>query len=325
VKIIKARNVNDAYKQGWYLLEQHGDRQPSRAGDVLVFEEPVTTQYLYPTERVLFDRRRGANPFFHFFESIWMLAGSNDARWLDKYVSDFSSRFAEESGLMHGAYGHRWREAFSVDQLPVIVGMFQNDQYTRQAVLGMWDPEWDLELTPTVKDKPCNTHIYFRIVDGELDMTVCNRSNDMIWGAYGANAVHMSFLHEWLATTLSIPVGVYYQISNNFHAYVDTMKKIGGEAKYDPYSMKLCEPYPIPGGVTFLKDCEAFVDFRSGVDDGKMFTHSVWWNDVAVPLEKAHTCFKAKDYTTALAYVSACKASDWRLAADNYIRERAGS
>jgi len=319
VKIIKARNVNDAYKQGWHLLEQHGVREPSRAGDVMVFEEPVTTQYTHPTERVLFDRRRNANPFFHFFESIWMLAGQNDARWLDRFVHDFSARFGEDMGVMHGAYGFRWRSHFGTDQLAHIVGMFQQSQYTRQAVLTMWDPTCDLEVSPTVKDKPCNTHIYFRIVDGELDMTVCNRSNDMIWGAYGANAVHMSFLQEWIAATLDIPVGVYYQISNNFHAYVDTMAKIGGEAKYDAYSMKLCEPYPTPGGVKFLFDCQQFIDFN-GVEG---IYADKWWDDVAVPLYNTHIRFKQKDYEGARYELEKCKATDWRLVAENYIGERA--
>ena len=33
----------------------------------------------------------------------------------------------------------------------------------------------------------------------KLCMTVCNRSNDMLWGAYGANVVHMSMLQEFVA------------------------------------------------------------------------------------------------------------------------------
>ena len=50
-------------------------------------------------------------------------------------------------------------------------------------------------------------------------MTVCNRSNDMLWGAYGANAVHMSMLQEYLASRLEIAVGEYTQISDSFHVY----------------------------------------------------------------------------------------------------------
>jgi hypothetical protein len=55
----------------------HDHRKPqgSRAGDVLVAPHPVMSVTSIPTERVLFDPARDANPFFHLFESLWMLAG----------------------------------------------------------------------------------------------------------------------------------------------------------------------------------------------------------------------------------------------------------
>jgi hypothetical protein len=52
-----------------------------------------------------------------------------------------------------------------------------------------------------------------------LDMTVCCRSNDLIWGAHGANAVHFSVLQEYVAARVGCEVGTMYQLSNNYHAY----------------------------------------------------------------------------------------------------------
>ena len=46
---------------------------------------------------------------------------------------------------------------------------------------------------------PCNTAIYFKVREGKLNMTVSNRSNDVIWGTFGANVVHMSILQEYVA------------------------------------------------------------------------------------------------------------------------------
>ena len=67
-------------------------------------------------------------------------------------------------------------------------------------------------------------------------MTVTNRSNDMIWGAYGANAVHMSVLLEYMAGMLGYGVGAYYQFSNNLHAYTSVLDKLEGmQAEYEPY------------------------------------------------------------------------------------------
>ena len=71
----------------------------------------------------------------------------------------------------------------------------------------MWDGSCDLDTHHN--DLPCNTHIYFRVVDGKLNMTVCNRSNDVIWGMTGANAVHMTMLQELIAAEADIPIGSY--------------------------------------------------------------------------------------------------------------------
>ena len=82
-------------------------------------------------------------------------------------------------------------------------------------------PQFEADLGVDVRDAPCNTHIYFDLIGGALNMTVCCRSNDMLWGAYGANAVHFSILQELIAHALNVEMGVYRQFSNNFHLYTD--------------------------------------------------------------------------------------------------------
>ncbi len=165
-----------------------------------------------PMNRVSFNPKRDANPFFHLMEALWMLAGRNDATWLDQFVGDFSKRYSEEDGKMHGAYGFRWRKHFDIegggdgslsipDQLDTAVKLLKVNPDNRRVVIAMWDPIAD--LGQEYRDIPCNTHIYCRVrilgdVDftGDwshepvLDLTVCCRSNDAIWGAHGANAVH---------------------------------------------------------------------------------------------------------------------------------------
>jgi hypothetical protein len=75
--VINARNVNEAYVVGLGYLRAYGKEQNSRMGKVLVVDHPVCTTYERPYERVLFNSERDANPFFHFMESLWMLAGRN--------------------------------------------------------------------------------------------------------------------------------------------------------------------------------------------------------------------------------------------------------
>lgn len=240
--VINARNVNDAFASGLRLLLNGGDVEESRNGSVLVFPRPVTTVYYIPTERVLFSPLRDANPFFHLMEALWMLAGRNDLAFLTQFAKNMAS-FSDDGLTIRGAYGYRWRQYFSYDQIEWAIGELRSNPTSRRVVISMWDPgdERSLlqgcgdELTGDpraiamgTKDAPCNTHIYFRTVNGKLDMTVCNRSNDVVWGAYGANAVHMSILHEYVATAIGMPVGIYRQVSNNFHLYTSIipMKRI---------------------------------------------------------------------------------------------------
>ena len=127
--------------------------------------------------------------------------------------------------------------------------MLRENPEDRRVVLAMWDTAVDLD-NPSSKDLPCNTHIYFRVRPrlgferierirsiagpGEvstalfLDMTVCCRSNDMIWGCYGANAVHFSYLLEYVAAMSGYAVGTYTQISNSFHAYTERWGRYTG-------------------------------------------------------------------------------------------------
>lgn len=254
---IQVRNVHRALPEGLRYLEESGRKSPSRAGDVYVSPTPVMTVYEKPNERVVFWAERNANPFFHLMEALWMLAGRNDVAWLARFNKRMET-FSDDGKTFHGAYGHRWREYFErwdegtkridiLDQLERVIQLFRNNPQTRRAVIQMWDCEVDLysKEQGAPKDIPCNDLIMLANQDGALDLTVLCRSNDIIWGAYGANAVHFSVLHEYLAARIGFHIGRMYQFSNNYHAYEDTFKQCESliDAAADPYrSRKLC-PY----------------------------------------------------------------------------------
>lgn len=241
MKVISARNVNDALASGLLYLFYDGIEESSRNGPVIVAPGPVTTLYRNPRERILWMPERDANPFFHLFESLWMLAGRNDVAF-PAFFAKQMSEYSDDGKTMRGAYGYRWRKWFGYDQLNVIVAELKRDPASRRCVLDMWDggkyaypwrghlsEEAELsdagDLLATTKDKPCNTHIYVDVRGGALNITVCCRSNDIWWGAYGANAVHFSFLQEYLATMVGVPIGRYWQISNNYHIYTSIVAR----------------------------------------------------------------------------------------------------
>ena len=228
---IAARNVSDGLYLTKLSLLEVGKKENTRNGWVLEFPTPFCVTYTHPTERVLFYPERDANPFFHLMESLWMLAGRNDVEWISKYnkrISDYS----DNGKTFHGAYGHRWRNHFrggpkefkdQLDQVMIRLHKFPND---RRAVVSMWDPNIDLVMHNDGKDYPCNTQIFFSKRGKVLNMTVINRSNDIVWGLFGANAVHMSMLQEYMAARTQSEVGTYIHFSNNAHAYLDTLEKI---------------------------------------------------------------------------------------------------
>lgn len=337
MQVIKARNVHQALPEGLLALKTYGEVRDSRNGPVIVMPGPVTTLYLKPKERVLFHPDRDANPFFHFFESLWMLAGKNDVASVARYAKQME-KYSDDGKTLHGAYGHRWRRHFQdlnedgFDQLPIIINALKENPEDRRQVLQMWDAQIDLGRTG--KDIPCNTQAYFsRNGEGALDMTVCNRSNDVIWGAYGANAVHFSMLQEYIASAIGCEVGCYWQLSNNFHAYVDVYNKIEhlsdraadgySTVAHCPYMAEDVSPFPIMtvNREIWDQDLEMFLD--EGVVMG---LRDPFFRKVAQPILMAHKAYTEDSghdrYLVPLEILAQCRASDWKLACEEWIQRR---
>lgn len=178
---------------------------------------PVATLYRQPEECVLLDPVRDCNPFFHLYEALWILAGHGDVERVAFYSGNIK-QFSDDGATFHGAYGVRLRSYFGVDQLDALVELLRGDPASRRGVLQLWSAQ---DLNGRKKDHPCNTHVYAKIRDGRLNLTVCNRSNDAVWGCFGANAVQFSFLQQALAARLGVRVGQYHQVSDSLHVYLD--------------------------------------------------------------------------------------------------------
>ena len=315
---VNARNVNEAYTIGINLLNSQGVLEPSRNGEVVVMPDPVTTTYNKPTERVLFDENRDANPFFHFMEGLWMIAGRNDVKWITQYISGFD-KYSDDGVTFHGAYGWRWRRHFNVDQLTEIIQILIKNPADRRAYISMWDPEADLNKEGL--DFPCNTGIAFRINNDALHMTVFNRSNDAIWGAYGANAVHMSMMQEYIATTIGVDVGKYHQVANNFHAYTEILGKVGipDPQPMDPYDTGEVIHYPmVQNPSTWHIDLMNFMDNPLR----KEFYDNQFFYEVAQPIAEASTFFKKGEIVKALNSCQYISAPDWNRACTEWIKRR---
>lgn len=352
MEVIHCRNVNEALPKMLQHLEEKGERNSSRAGEVIVVPTPVTTVYREPMERVLFSPTRDANPFFHLIEALWMLAGRRDVATLAHYVRRMSD-FSDDGISFHGAYGHRWRLHWTLDQLIAVVSLLKRQPQSRRAVIQIWDCQADVYPHEKIKDIPCNLIVTPWIHNQLLDMTVFCRSNDAIWGAAGTNAVQFSVLQEYLAAKLGIGVGLLYQVSNNFHAYSEIFEKLrilrppSDARHYDEYTDKRVTPTKlIDDPIRFDQELHYFFewhDARLGAikeDEPKIDMHymSSWRNSifsrVAIPMVKAYMIFRRckddpnqfedidrllDDYSSSIP-----QRNDWLYAAQFWMNRRLG-
>lgn len=333
--VLKVRNVHQALPEVMYLLATQGHTRFSRNGRVCKVPGPVTIEYAKPMERVIFWPERDANPFFHVLEALWMLAGRNDVEFVASIVPMMAT-FSDDGEILNSAYGHRWRHHFGYDQLPKIAEALANDKDDRRQVLSMWDHQ---DLGSDSKDLPCNTHAYFSRTDnGALDMTVMNRSNDAVWGALGANAVHFSMLQEYLAAMIGCSVGKYWQVTNNLHLYLDKYQKfmyqMADRAFPSDQYRNTC-PYQA-GRVRALRliPSRAIAKFDADVamflDDGMTLGMNDWFvRKIANPMKCAIMTYKGQEGSkddridSALDILSKMPPeSDWRLAAEQWLRRR---
>lgn len=335
MKVFTARNVHTALPLVLDSLLVEGVERESRNGPVVMFDTPVTTVYEKPAERVLFWAERDANPFFHLVESLWMLNGNNDVETVAAFVQRMRN-YSDDGVTFHGAYGHRWRYHFGEDQLPKIIAGLRANPDDRRQVLSMWDAPADLGRRG--KDLPCNLQAIFQVNgNGELDMMVTNRSNDIIMGAYGANAVHFSYLHEFVARAVGVPQGTYRQVSANFHAYKAELDKVRGLAAFspdpsvpemmrrrdDPYAQGSVTPFPL---MTVPVE-QWLAELKMFMEEGPvMGIRDPFFRRVAAPMLIAHALWRtgkgATKYTEARKALKECAATDWRLAAEQWLDRR---
>ena len=226
MKVVRATTVDRGLQAILTEMNKPGNSidTQSRNGPVRRIRGASTITWTRPMYRVSFDPIRNANPAFHLFESLWMLAGHNDVKRPEYFASQMG-QFSDDGVTFHGAYGHRWVKHFEMDQLRdyVIPSLIANKD-DRRVVLGMWDAASDIDAAKNGgKDVPCNLICVFDAAqqDGKLHIVVFNRSNDQVWGATGANAVQFSMLQEYVASAVGLNVGTYEQVSVNSHLYLE--------------------------------------------------------------------------------------------------------
>lgn len=179
-------------------------------------------------------------------------------------VSDNFRRFVD-GGDLHGGYGRRVGP-----QLERLVERLRRDGDTRQAVISIWDPFYDMQDT---RDLPCTLNLGFRIRDGQLNASATMRSNDVYLGTC-YDIFTFTQLQWTVANMLQIEPGRFALHAYSLHLYERNFEAALNLHPYDPYEDE-CLVQP-----------EGFADFQCARDSYNDAGGAAWYTSVLAPYQR---------------------------------------
>lgn len=186
-------------------------------------KKPVETKELLapilrlinPNANMLCHVGRMASPIYSAGEFMWYMSGTGEEEQICYYAPSYS-RFIEDDGMAHGAYGRR---LCSHNQLASLIGMLKTKPETRQAILSIWETsDLDHARFGRKKDIPCTIALQFLLRDGELNCICTMRSND-IWLGLPYDIFCFTTLQHFIAGALGVSVGFYQHQPGSLHLY----------------------------------------------------------------------------------------------------------
>lgn len=150
-------------------------------------------------------------------EVAWMLSGERSTEWISKYTGIWK-QFEDEDkpGQISTAYGYRWKHAFDVDQIANIISKLKEDPTSRQQVLMSWDARVD--NVDKAKNVPCPYTAVINIINGQLNIHLTLRSNDIIVGL-PYDFLMYTLLGNLLANSLNVSPGILMYSIAHGHIY----------------------------------------------------------------------------------------------------------
>lgn len=228
--VCKTDTFSEAYPLINSMILDEDKWDESRDGEVkeiLNFKTIIDNPY----RRCVGGAYRNINIFFLMAESMWIFTGQKDVKFLNFFNKQMKT-YSDDGNVFHAPYGFRLRHygvrsedkysednlhaAQGYDQVSDAIKIFAANPNTRQVVLSIWNPDFDLGAKS--KDIPCNDILMLKIRDNKLVTTIQNRSNDLHWGL-PTNVFQFSFLTEMISSCLGIKLGTQVHNSQSLHVY----------------------------------------------------------------------------------------------------------
>lgn len=230
--MIVAKGINDAWLK--VINELKGANECFPRGQRSKEIKNMSVKIQDPTKRVLSLPIRKISLPFAFGELCWYLSGRNDVDMMEYYSSKMKS-FSDDGVTLNSAYGYRIfgnHHLIPFNQWKFVVNKLKEDSDTRQAIIHLHTPNNE----PT-KDEVCTLSLQFLIRDGNLDLIVNMRSNDIVWG-FTYDVFAFTTFQELIANELGVDMGEYYHNAASMHIYekdyghIDHVKNIYDELMY---------------------------------------------------------------------------------------------
>lgn len=185
-----------------------------------------------PTANIAYIEGRNFSLMHAFAESLLLFNRTNRVNSY-AFINKRMANYSDNGTTLHGAYGHRINH-----YLDSIIRKLSEDEYTRQAVINIYDKRSDLNIV--TKDVPCTLSLIFTVREKKLNLHVIMRSNDIIWGT-PYDVFVFTTLQQAIANTLGLELGKYYHTAISLHCYenmFDTLKLITSLFGGKSYSYK---------------------------------------------------------------------------------------
>jgi thymidylate synthase len=214
--------------------------------------------------------KRKAVPGIGAVEACQLLSGTSFPDLVIAVGPQFSN-YAEDNGIFHGAYGPRTN-----GQYHAIIDRLKADPDSRQAVVTIWNPQYDLQYGK--RDYPCTILHQFRIRDNKLNMSVYMRSND-VWLGAAYDFFQFTRVQIAMASVLGIEPGKYAHHVGSLHIY----EQHYGVAEELKYTDKVTDIPVITGRTWNEVQSSAVLSLHATVDPtayARLNENERWYADV---------------------------------------------
>lgn len=187
--------------------------------------------------RLILSDLRQTSLGFCIANALWLLSGE---KTIDRIVP------YNKKGLVFSDNGIYYEAAFgdrifgTYNQWEIAYKLIKLDLNTRRAVIPIF---FEDDLINLPKDTPCAESIQLMVRSGKLDFFLNMRSQSL-YSVFPYDIFLFTFLHEFLAQLLSLPLGKFYYHCKSLHVYEEEMESVNFFLKNELHSEFEMPPMP---------------------------------------------------------------------------------